>query len=422
MSAWGAAAKSCNALLLRVEQNDPSLTELVILPSKTFGGPEVERLAAALGRNTHLTTLSASGHAVPPASLKILGKALATTKFLKKVALGDKNMGNEGVLALVGETGFGVLEVVDLAFKNISEDGMAVLGAALGRSCFLKDIDLSRNPVGNAGLVTFCEAAGDPVSLSTLQNVNLSECQIGAVGMESLAKLLVQTSCTSLGLASNPLGPLSASSLAALIQDGKLQMLVLESCELGDEGLAELCQKGIPSGVQILDLSNNGIGNNSAINLAKMLSSWDALSDLKLANNLIGEEGMLTVSTALTCTEALDATNTDCGVQGATSLIRATGLKRLRLFNNKLRSNGFQAIAAIISETNLLELDLGGNEATSGDMLTLLRKIRMSERISLNLLEIGANETSMEVEEEINRIKEVHPHLDIARDRARLAV
>ena len=136
---------------------------------------------------------------------------------------------------------------------------------------------------------------------------------------------------------------------------------------------------------------------------------------------MIGEEGMVTVSKALTHLEALDATNTNCGVQGATSLILATGLKRLRLFNNTLSSNGFQAIAAIISETNLLELDLGGNDATAGDMLTLLRKIRTSERISLNVLEVGANETNMEVEEEINRIKEVHPHLDIARDRARVA-
>ena len=421
MSAWGAAAKSCNALLLRVEQNDPSLTELVILPSKTFGGPEVERLAAALGRNTHLTTLSASGHAVPPASLKILSKALATTNFLKKIAVGDKNMGDEGVVALVGENGFGSLEVVDLAYKNISEDGMAVLGSALGRSCTLKDLNLSRNPVGNAGLVTFCEAAYDSVALSTLQNVTLSECQIGPTGMESLTKLLIQTACTSLRLASNPLGSLSVSSLAALMQDSKVQMLVLESCAISDEGLSELCRKVIATGVKILDLSNNEIENNGATDLAKRLSCWNALTDLKLANNMIGEEGMVTVSKALTHLEALDATNTNCGVQGATSLILATGLKRLRLFNNTLSSNGFQAIAAIISETNLLELDLGGNDATAGDMLTLLRKIRTSERISLNVLEVGANETNMEVEEEINRIKEVHPHLDIARDRARFA-
>ena len=45
----GGSAKSCNALLTRVESNDPTLTELVILPTKTFGATEVERLAAAIG-------------------------------------------------------------------------------------------------------------------------------------------------------------------------------------------------------------------------------------------------------------------------------------------------------------------------------------------------------------------------------------
>ena len=82
----------------------------------------------------------------------------------------------------------------------------------------------------------------------------------------------------------------------------------------------------------------------------------------------------------------------------------------------------FRRLPSIVSETNLLELDLGGNEAKAEDMLTLSEEDpSIQSESSLTVLEIGANETSMEVEEEIKRIKEVHPHLDIARDRARLA-
>lgn len=41
--------KSCDSLLSRVENNDPILKELIILPMKNFGGTEVERLASSLG-------------------------------------------------------------------------------------------------------------------------------------------------------------------------------------------------------------------------------------------------------------------------------------------------------------------------------------------------------------------------------------
>ena len=45
----GGSLKSCNSLLQRVEDNDPRLTELVILPMKTFVVADVERLSNAIG-------------------------------------------------------------------------------------------------------------------------------------------------------------------------------------------------------------------------------------------------------------------------------------------------------------------------------------------------------------------------------------
>jgi Ran GTPase-activating protein (RanGAP) involved in mRNA processing and transport len=425
-AAWGAAAKSCNALLVRVEQNDVTLTELVILPSKSFGAVEVERLAAALGDNTNLTTISASGHAIPPAALGILGMALVKSKTLKRIAIGDKNMGDEGVAALFEDKGCGALEAIDLAYKNISEEGMKILGAFLGDSTTLIDLNLSRNPIiSNQGVVAFCEAAsGDTLTTSSsLRTINLSECQIGAQGMESLAKLLIQTTgCTTLGLSSNPLGPLSCSSLVSLLQEGNLQSLQLASCELGDAGVTSLCQTiKACTGLRILDLSDNGIGAEGANEFAKSLQGdcWKAMKELKLANNSIGSDGMTAIAEALSSLETLDATQTKCGVQGATSILRATGLKRLRLFNNELGSEGFKAIAAMLPECRLLELDLGGNRADADDLLLLLQTLRATERITLKVLEIGGNATSMEVEEEIKQIKKVHPDLDIARDRPR---
>ncbi len=42
-------SKSCDALLKRVEENDPALTGLVILPMKVFGPIDVDRLSSAIG-------------------------------------------------------------------------------------------------------------------------------------------------------------------------------------------------------------------------------------------------------------------------------------------------------------------------------------------------------------------------------------
>lgn len=50
----GGAATSCDALLTRVDRNDPTLQELVILSNKTFGAAQVERLASALGTLSYL--------------------------------------------------------------------------------------------------------------------------------------------------------------------------------------------------------------------------------------------------------------------------------------------------------------------------------------------------------------------------------
>lgn len=45
----GGALSSCDALLKRVEANDPRLVELVILPMKTFGCADLDRLSDAIG-------------------------------------------------------------------------------------------------------------------------------------------------------------------------------------------------------------------------------------------------------------------------------------------------------------------------------------------------------------------------------------
>ena len=150
---------SCDAILKRVEANDPALTELVILPMKTFGPSDVDRLSIAIGEipnnysyyfclpyfasllitasgiNTNLQTISASGHDLPPESLKRLGLALSTqAKLLSSqsvnggilgitsIAIGSNKMSDVGVIAFcqgLDESNGGLLRVVDFGWKNL---------------------------------------------------------------------------------------------------------------------------------------------------------------------------------------------------------------------------------------------------------------------------------------------------------------
>ena len=55
----GGSLKSCDSLLKRVEGNDSKLVELVILPMKTFGGAELDRLSNAIGKALDLNSIFA---------------------------------------------------------------------------------------------------------------------------------------------------------------------------------------------------------------------------------------------------------------------------------------------------------------------------------------------------------------------------
>ena len=108
---------------------------------------------AASGTNTNLTSISASGHHIPPQSLKLFGRALSTQantiiilqqdeqrsksnnstseySGITSIAIGSKDMGNEGIISLCegllqqqqqqdDESNGGLLEVIDFGWKNM---------------------------------------------------------------------------------------------------------------------------------------------------------------------------------------------------------------------------------------------------------------------------------------------------------------
>lgn len=455
--AWGSGGlKSCDALFQRVQDNDKRLESLVILPMKTFGAPQVERLAEILSNdnNTVLTSISASGHAVPPTALAKLGQALGKSKNIRHISIGDETMGDEGVQAFcsglltaaaAGGGGTLSLEHVDFGFKNISPTGMTVIGQVFGPSG-IKKLELYRNPdIGSDGMTAMAKAALSAVSENeqpwkALELLDISECNIGADGIGALVDCLVSSKRSmpiDLIASINPLTVDASASLGRLISTNTISRMSLKKCNLGDEGVLTLLESSFEAGssccLSFLDLSQNKMTSMSAKGLASILKSQnDNLSELKelniSGNNGIGSKGVVALASALQeesntfRLRILDVGSTNCGIDGALAMLKCPSLISLRLFDNNLGSEGLEALAPHLEggHASLEHLDLGGNRATETAVVKLLQAIQIKQEPDhsvLHTLELGGNQGGDEMERILKEMSTLRPGLDVARDK-----
>lgn len=456
--AWGTNdSKSCESLLNRIEKNDPLLTELVVLPMKSFGDAELNRLSEILtsGMNTHLVNISASGHRVSNSSLNKFAKAIASPggKCIKFVSIGDDNMGDDGIQAfcdgLVQVYG-GFLEGLDFSSKRLTSVAMKYLGETFGKSNFLKELKLYRNPIGDEGLTNFVSAAmscGDKIALPSLQHLDLAECDVGSAGIRSLVTCFESVSGEyaqmELILNNNPkIGPEGCFFIKKLISTtnshaSRVKKLCIRLCDIGDTGilnLGEAFKCGECKGFCHLDLAGNNVGPDGFSRFASILQLHrDRIKDLKflnLADNDLGHDGVFALTQSLqkntiddgnSSINRIDLSNTNCGHEAAALLLRCTSLESLRLFNNNLR-DGLDSLTYYLTggHSKLLHLDLSGNGASGTTISSLLSAISIlhePDKSVLELLELGGNEINEEAIELIKELKKTRPSLDIAHDR-----
>ena len=294
-------------------------------------------------------------------------------------------------------------------------------------------------------------------AISHVETLDLSQCDLSGDFVAKFFACLQQQSATAetvenvtieasnlrkLSLQENELSVAGFHALMPLLVNSPLTELNLASCGIGDDALKALAKTLTDSAIvstnlQVLVLSNNGITSTGAAHLAESLQKSGVLSsllELNLAGNQLGEEGVTLLAKALekehhnnsnepTATlKKLDLTNTNCGMQGAMDIITLGKLQSLHLFNNSLRSEGFIALAPTLKggHASLEHLDLGGNGANQASVVALLSALlENSEAVqnTLKVIVVGANESGDAVEQIAKQIKEVHPALDIARDK-----
>mmetsp|Transcript_34465 Transcript_34465/g.75434 ORF Transcript_34465/g.75434 Transcript_34465/m.75434 type:complete len:529 (-) Transcript_34465:130-1716(-) len=371
MSAWGknSALRSCDALLSRVEENDATLVDLVILPIKSFGDDDVVRLASAIQSNNNnsggnLRTISASGHAVSPHSLGLLGSAIGScsrdlthSNYIISLSIGDQTMGDEGIIALcdgimsTSTNGGAKLESLDLTFKNASHGAMKAVAKCFADSPSLHRLDLSRNErIGDDGVEVLCDASasviGGGTAFRALSQLNLSQCSVGPTGTQALASLLLAPSKVQeehagttknedkanrcrleLVMNSNSLGRAGCTAVGSLLNAptfgvggcSVLSALSLVDCAIDDDdvsALIEAARGGGCTGLVTLDLSRNLITQKGVMVLSNALAVRAGRFSNGEGNNRVG-------ATSLRTLKELRVAGNDMGADGVVNLTHA---------------------------------------------------------------------------------------------------
>jgi len=394
MFAWGkgSSLRSCDALLERVEKNDPTLVELAFLPLKNFTSDDCLRLASAIRRNGtegHLRSIHASGHAVSTESLQALGAAVACACSIILLAIGDAQMGDEGIEALC--LGLScpppsslpvsppTLQVLDLSCKGASKGAMKAIGKFLStdRSSSLTTLDMSRNEgIGEGGGIHALSEAfkacsrsssengtnGCCVAFRQLRTLNLAQCKIGSDDTTCLVNLLLAnvqatdnkpiddddddddddkddtdddnastgTRCQlELVLNSNPIERSGCISIGSLLSRERLSLLSslsLVECNIGNDGVSAL------------------------VEAAKAGEGCAGLIKLDLSSNRITPEGAAMLSTAL-------------ATENGTALM--SSLRELRLSNNDIGGEGIASICRTLVQVPQWKSDGGDNRTLS---------------------------------------------------------
>ena len=459
MSAWGkgSSLRSCDALLARVEANDPSLVDLAILPLKTFTSADCLRLASAVRSNGtagHLRSIHASGHAVSSQALQALGVAISCTGTIASLAIGDAQMGDEGIEALCRglscmrtdrihghdpapsppQTPLPSLQVLDLSYKGASNGAMTAIGECLAteRYSSLISLDLSRNEgIGeNGGMEAFrlacrrisptseiSDTGGCCVAFRRLRTLNLAHCSLSSACADKLVSLLLANveanddgeiggvttgrSRLDLVLNSNPkVGSNGCNSMGRLLS--QLSSLSMVECNIGNDGVSALLEAakagGGCSGLVTLDLSSNHITREGAdcISAALAVENGTALlaslRELRLSENDIGGEGVDSICRTLV--QAPQWKGDDDDESGSNRTLTTLELC-------KTNCGAIGAVAAIKCGA-LEKLRLFGNRMGSPGIIAAAPLLRGGHP-SLTELDLGGNDAKEEAVENLLR-------------------
>ena len=211
---------------------------------------------------------------------EVLGQCL-----LQVLDISDNNIGDDGITAIAGALGNSRINELLAGRCSITQAGARSLAKGLeikGRYSQLILLDISDNDIGDDGIIAITAA------LSNIQIIELyvNGCGITLPGARSLAAGLLDGSSTTLRIKEKYLVKYS------------LQVLDISNNDIGDEGITAIAKVLTNSQVRKLYVKKCGFTLTGARSLATSLLFNNSISKLVINGNPITVEGMKLIQQA----------------------------------------------------------------------------------------------------------------------------
>lgn len=301
-------------------------------------------------------------------------QVLAELPVLYKVECRDFNLDAEDVSLLCTALAENSkrLTHVDVSRNRLDNDCACSLVEVLlsTQTCSaVRTIDLSWNRVDSAGAARIC--SGLKARESQIESLDLECNDLGDAGTKFLASALrFHWSLRLLNVAGNRIGKSGANCLAAALPESSLEHLNLSRNYIGAVGAESICAAVCE---RVPDTRHKDVTNTNRLRNSVLLS-------LKMSVNRLGDIGAKVVAAALAHAQVeyirlsiLDLANNMIGDDGAVELAKLlanfkTPLTSLVLSRNRIRHVGAEALLMAMENehsTRLRTLELSGNEEIS---------------------------------------------------------
>ncbi len=317
------------------------------------GRPDSEDEVGWLADSPQLSTLRClTAHGLWAEGLERLVESPHLVR-LAVLRLPSNNLGNEGILALIGAAAMNALQELDISGRgvseryqddsNISPPGMDALATWSGLAT-VRSLNLSENDIGRAGLRTLLRSR----HAAALKVLSLRGTRLDGQAMAEFRTTVSGLHLEVLDLGENLLREVGAEYVATTACLRELKELRLDRCEIPLAGARHLAKKGVfLDGLRRLEVGFNHFG---PAGLTALLERQPPLlHTLGLRDNDLFDRGatILAESPASDVLLDMDLSRNHLSSDGAASLGATAYLRNLlvlRLRENNLSESGEAAI------------------------------------------------------------------------------